>query len=124
MSCRPLPLLALPRPPRPLADKIIAGLSAAKDSKLTGPVVDLKLQLDVAKLQALGNALDKVDAAIKALPTPSAVRGVGGGTCRLGRFMSSCVKVKVTVLLSGPSFCTQKSTGLLLSARPVTLPAC
>jgi hypothetical protein len=40
-------------------------------------VVDLKLQLDVAKLQALGNALDKVDAAIKALPTPSAVRVLG-----------------------------------------------
>jgi L-asparaginase II len=74
-------------------------------------VVDLKLQLDVAKLQALGNALDKVDAAIKALPTPSAVRG----GCKGGwaGFMSSCVKVIVTVLPSGPNSCTQKNTGFL-----------
>ena len=79
--CPCLPCLPF-SPPR--ADKIIAGLSAAKDSKLTGPVVDLKLQLDVAKLQALGNALDKVDAAIRALPTPSAVRD--GGTWGLDRF--------------------------------------
>ena len=78
-----LPMALLPLHLTPHTDKIIAGLSAAKDSKLTGPVVDLKLQLDVAKLQALGQALDKVDAAIKALPTPSAVRDGGTwGLCR------------------------------------------
>lgn len=36
--------------------------------------MDLKLRLDVAKLKALQAALDKVDEAIKALPTPSQVR--------------------------------------------------
>jgi len=57
-------------------DKIIAALSAAEGSKLTGPAVDLKLRLDVAKLKALQAALDKVDEAIKALPTPSQVRAM------------------------------------------------
>jgi len=41
---------------------------------LTGPAVDLKLRLDVAKLKALQAALDKVEEAIKALPTPSQVQ--------------------------------------------------
>ncbi len=40
-------------------------------------MADLKLQFDVAKLQALAKALDAVDAAVKALPTPSAVRKGG-----------------------------------------------
>lgn len=55
------------------ADKIIAGLEAAQNSKLTGPAVDFKLQIDAVKLKALGTALDVLVAAIKATPTPSQV---------------------------------------------------
>lgn len=55
------------------ADKVISGLSAAKESRLTGPAVDFKIDFDVGKLQLLAAALDKVDDAVKALPTPSGV---------------------------------------------------
>jgi hypothetical protein len=75
------PLTALPAclPCHPFtvlhADKIIAGLSVAQGSKLTGPVADIKLQLDAAKLRALRKALDVLVAALRATPTPSQVRG-------------------------------------------------
>jgi hypothetical protein len=44
-----------------------------EDSKFTGPVADISLNLSITKLEALAAALDKVDAAIKLLPTPSRV---------------------------------------------------
>lgn len=47
---------------------------AGAAQKSTGPVLDTKLGLEVWKLHALEATLDKVAAAVKAVPTPSEVR--------------------------------------------------
>lgn len=79
-----LPAAAPLCPCQTTTDKIIAGLSVAQGSKLTGPVVDIKLQLDAAKLKALSSALNTLVGALCAAPTPSQVRGVWHNRGRSG----------------------------------------
>jgi hypothetical protein len=93
-----------------------------EDSKFTGPVADLGLNLSIAKINALAAALDKVDEAIKLLPTPSRV----SSQCDLGWAEGTCDMLKKRGLCVGCMTYTRQRTAHIgslsvpVSAQPTT----